>query len=68
MARLSVDIQLEILVVVKETAAAFEDGEMRVITLRQHVDVVSVGQLRLHLDDLPSHLGLADGVDVRPVP
>lgn len=67
MAWFFVDVKLEILIVVEEAATSLEDGEMRVITLRKHVDVVSVCELRLHLHHLSVYAWLAYRVDVRPV-
>lgn len=64
---LPIYVQLEILVVVEETSAAFEDGEVRVVALGEHVDVISVCQLCLHLNHLATHFGLAYCMDVRPV-
>lgn len=67
MARFSVDVELKILVVVEEAAPPLEDGEVWVVALREHVDVVAVRELRLHLHHLSAHAWPPYRVYVRPV-
>lgn len=65
---LAVDVELVVLVVVDEAAALLEDGEVRVVALRQQVEVVAVRELRAHLHGLlVGGVELAQRVDVRPV-
>merc|ERR550525_1717810 len=66
-ARLLVDVQLEILVVVHETPPDLVDGQMEGVLLIDQMRVVAVGEGGLHLDHLTSHL-FPDGVDVRILP
>lgn len=57
-----------VLIVVYEAAALLEYGEVRVVALRQHVEVVAVRELRAHLHRLlVGGVELAHRVDVRPV-
>lgn len=65
MTRLTVDIQLEILVFVNETTSFLENGKMSFVTLGHHVKVVSLRQLGFHLDHLAMHFWLPNGVGVR---
>lgn len=65
---LSINVQLVVLIVVDETTAFLEYREVRVVALREHVEVVAVRELRAHLHGLAvGRVELADGVDVRPV-
>merc|ERR1719410_357729 len=64
MARLLVDVQLEILVVVHEAPADLVYRQVERVLLINQVGVVAMGERGLHLDHLTSHL-FADGVDVR---
>lgn len=64
---LPINVQLVVLVVVYKTTPFLEYREMRVVALRQHVQVVPVRQLRAHFHGLPRRVELPHGVDVRPV-
>lgn len=67
MARMSVDVQLEVLVVVQEAAPGLVDREVLVVRLPLGRVPVALGDLRPHLNDLAQLLGLADGVRVRVI-
>lgn len=65
---LSINVQLVVLIVVDEAAALLEYREVRVVALREHVEVVAVRELRPHLDRLPiCGVELPYSVYVRPV-
>lgn len=64
---LSINVQLVILVVVYKAAPLLEYREMRVVALRQHVQIIPVRQLRTHFHGLARRVELPHGVDVRPV-
>jgi hypothetical protein len=64
-ARLLVDVQLEVLVLVHEAPSRLVDGKVvLILLLQEQVRVVAVRELRLCLDGLVRNL-LADGVRVR---
>jgi len=55
MARFLVNIQLEILVVIEETASLLENGEMVLIALLQHGAIITTADLSLYFNALPPH-------------
>lgn len=65
MARLSVDVQLEILILVEETPPGLVDDVMKHVGLLQEVRIVPAGARSLDLNDLASDL-LPDGMGVAP--
>ena len=69
-ARGAIDVQLVLLVLVKEGAACFEDGQVVVVPVSEQVVVVALGDGLLELDHLAMQLGLAHckGVGRPPVP
>lgn len=67
MARLAVDIQLEVLIVHQKTASLLEYRKVRLVTLRQQIHVIAMRQLRAHLHRLAANVRPADRMDVRPV-
>lgn len=68
MARLPVDVELEILIVDQEATSLLVDGKVSIVALRQQVHVVTVGQLSLHLDaGLAMHIGTTLCVYIAPV-
>lgn len=63
-ARFTINIQLEILVLIKETSALLEYGKMSFVSLIHHVQVISLRQLGFHLDHLTVFLGFSNGVRI----
>jgi hypothetical protein len=55
-ARIAVDVQLEVLVLVQEASPRLVDEKVVLVLLRDHVRVVAVAQRRPHLDRLPGNL------------
>lgn len=47
-----VNVQLKILVVYKEATSLFENCKMCIVTLTQHVQIITMRQLRLHFNRL----------------
>lgn len=47
MTRLLIDVKLKVLIVHQETTTLFEDGEMSVVFLSQHVKVITLSELSL---------------------
>lgn len=65
---LPINVQLIVLVVVNETTTLLEDGEVRVITLRQQVQVIPMRQLGPDLYRLPiRRVEFPESVNVGPV-
>jgi hypothetical protein len=64
MAWLLIDVELKVLSVHQEAATLFEDGEVSVVLLSQHVKVVTLCQLCLDFNRLPMNVRTACGVDV----
>lgn len=62
-----VNIHLEVLVIHKEATTLLVDGEVRIVTLRQHVQVVSVCKLCFDLDRLPMQMWTANCMDITEV-
>lgn len=54
-AGLLVNIQLKILVVIKEAATLLVDSQVKWVTLLKHVAIVATSDLCLHLDALPAY-------------
>lgn len=67
-ARLLVDVQLEILIAVNETAARLEDGHVVRRLLGEQVHVVPVGDVLANFHGLALDLRLPQRVRVAPVP
>lgn len=68
MARLFVDIQLVVLIVYQEAASSLVHSEMGVVPLRQQIDIITLGQLRLDLNSrLAVHVWPSNGVNVAPM-
>lgn len=67
MSRFFVNIHLEILVIHKEATTLLVDGKMCIVTLRQHVQVVSVCKLGLDFDRLTVEMWTTNRVDVAKV-
>uniref|UniRef100_A0A8D8HG42 (northern house mosquito) hypothetical protein n=1 Tax=Culex pipiens TaxID=7175 RepID=A0A8D8HG42_CULPI len=67
MPRFLVDVHLEVLIVDQEATTLLVDGKVSIIALRQHVQVVSVRKLGLHLDRLTVQMWTANRVDVAKV-
>lgn len=63
-AGLLVDVELKVLIVHQEATTPLEDGEVRVVLLCQHVQVVTLCQLSLHFDRLTVNVGTTCRVDV----
>jgi hypothetical protein len=64
MAWLLVDVKLEILIVYQETTTLLEDGVVSVVSLRQHVQVITLSQLSFHFNGLPVNMWTSSGVNV----
>lgn len=64
MTRLLIHVELKILVVHQEAATLLEDGEMSVVLLSQHVQIVTLGQLSFDFNRLAILVGPARRVDV----
>lgn len=67
MARLLVDIQLEVLVVDQETPSLLKNREMSIVTLRQQVHVVAMCQLGANFHRLVVDERASNCVNVGPV-
>lgn len=67
MARVSVHVQLEVLVIEKETPTGFVDRHVIVLLLREHVIVVPLGKCRLHFDNLSLKFWASHRIGVSPV-
>lgn len=65
MAGLLINVQLEILVQVKETSPCLIDQKVISVLLRNEIGIVSVTQGRLDFDNLSRNL-LPDGMSVSP--
>lgn len=61
---LLVDVELKVLIVHQEATTFLEDGEVSVVLLCQHVQVVTLCQLSLHFDRLTVDVGTTCCVDV----
>lgn len=64
MTRLLIDVELKVLIVHQEATTLFEDGEVGVVLLSQHVQVVALSQLGLDFNRLAVDVGTACGVNV----
>jgi hypothetical protein len=59
-----VDVKLEILIVYQETTTLLENREVSVVFLRQHVQIVTLGQLSFHFNRLTMNVRTTSGVNV----
>lgn len=64
MTRLLVDVKLKVLRVNQEATTLLEDGEVRVVLLRQHVKVVTLCELRFDFNRLSVDMRTTSCVDV----
>lgn len=67
MAWIFVNIHLEILVIHKEAATLFVDGKVSVVTLREHVQVVSVCKLCFYFNRLPVKMWTTNRMNITEV-
>ena len=66
MARFLVDVQLEILIVIEESAPLFKYGQVERIPLFEHIKIVSRRYLRPHFNCLTLDLGTSHRQSITP--